>query len=428
MNVLVLGAGVIGTTSAYFLAKQGHNVTVIDRQDNVAMETSHGNAGQLSYAFSSPWAAPGLPLDVIKWGLTGNSPLVINSNISLNTIKFMYRMYKNCNANSYEINKSRMLRIANYSKQTLIDLENEISINYDQRKQGSLQLFWDQKEIDKAKQDTLILDKFNIQYEFLDANGCVEAEPGLQYVKNKLSGGLRFVNDFTGNCYLFTNEIYKKCLDMGVKFELNTHVESILLDNNKVSAIKTNRGEYSADSFSVSLGSYSQQILSKVGIDIPIYPVKGYSMTLPVLNDHDAPQSTIMDDKNKIGITRLGQNIRVAGIAHLTDFNSNLREKSLHSLKEGLNNLFPCATKEAEDLKFWTGFRPSTPDGTPVIGSTPYPNLFLNTGHGTLGWTMSAGSGKLLANLISGIESEISTEGIDMSRYNYANKTSLSYG
>jgi D-amino-acid dehydrogenase len=321
-----------------------------------------------------------------------------------------------------------MLRIANYSKQTLIDLENEISINYDQRKQGSLQLFWDQKEINKAKQDTLILDKFNIQYEFLDANGCVEAEPGLQYVKNKLSGGLRFVNDFTGNCYLFTNEIYKKCLDMGVKFELNTHVESILLDNNKVSAIKTNRGEYSADSFSVSLGSYSQQILSKVGIDIPIYPVKGYSMTLPVLNDHDAPQSTIMDDKNKIGITRLGQNIRVAGIAHLTDFNSNLREKSLHSLKEGLNNLFPRATKEAEDLKFWTGFRPSTPDGTPVIGSTPYPNLFLNTGHGTLGWTMSAGSGKLLANLISGIESEISTEGIDMSRYNYANKTSLSYG
>jgi D-amino-acid dehydrogenase len=186
MNVLVLGAGVIGTTSAYFLAKQGHNVTVIDRQDNVAMETSHGNAGQLSYAFSSPWAAPGLPLDVIKWGLTGNSPLVINSNISLNTIKFMYRMYKNCNVNSYEINKSRMLRIANYSKQTLIDLENEISINYDQRKQGSLQLFWDQKEINKAKQDTLILDKFNIQYEFLDANGCVEAEPGLQYVKNKL--------------------------------------------------------------------------------------------------------------------------------------------------------------------------------------------------------------------------------------------------
>ena len=428
MNVLVLGAGVIGTTSAYFLAKQGHNVTVIDRQENVAMETSHGNAGQLSYAFTSPWAAPGLPLDIIKWGLTGSSPLIINPNIRLSTIKFMYRMYKNCNVNSYEINKSRMLRIANYSKQTLIGLEKEISITYDQRKQGSLQLFWDQKEIEKARQDTSILDKFNIQYEFLDANGCVEAEPGLQYVNNKLSGGLRFANDFTGNCYLFTNEIYKKCLEMGVKFELNTHVESILLDNNKVSAIKTNLGEYSADSFSVSLGSHSQKILSEVGIDIPIYPVKGYSMTLPVLNDHDAPQSTIMDDKNKIGITRLGENIRVAGIAHLTGFNSNLREKSLHSLKEGLNNLFPRATKEAEDHKFWTGFRPSTPDGTPVIGPTPYPNLFLNTGHGTLGWTMSAGSGKLLANLISGIESEISTEGIDMSRYNYANKTSLSYG
>tara|TARA_B100000795_G_scaffold115473_1_gene85771 strand:- start:875 stop:2161 length:1287 start_codon:yes stop_codon:yes gene_type:complete len=428
MNVLVLGAGIIGTTSAYFLAKQGHNVTVIDRQESVAMETSHANAGQLSYAFSSPWASPSLPLSLIKWNLSGTSPLVVNPNVSLKTIKFMYRLYKNCNFNSYEVNKSRMLRIANYSQKILIDLEKETDINYEQRKQGSLQLFWSPKELEKAKQDMAILKRFNIQYELLDANGCVEAEPGLQYIKNKLSGGLRFINDYTGNCYLFTSELYRKCIEMGVKFKFNTHIESIRIDNKKVSSVKTNCGELTADSYSVSLGSHSPKILSSVGIDIPVYPVKGYSITLPVLNDADAPQSTIMDDKNKIGVTRLGDTIRVAGIAHLTDYNSSLREKSLHSLKEGLDNLFPHAAKKTNDIKFWAGFRPSTPDSTPIIGKTPYSNLYLNTGHGTLGWTMSLGSGKLLANIVSGIESEISLEGVDMSRYKYSNKTNLNYG
>jgi D-amino-acid dehydrogenase len=215
---------------------------------------------------------------------------------------------------------------------------------------------------------------------------------------------------------------------MGVKFEFDTHIESIRIDNNKVSSVKTNHGELTADSYSVSLGSHSPKILSSVGIDIPIYPVKGYSITLPVLNDLDAPQSTVMDDKNKVGITRLGSTIRVAGIAHLTDHNSSLREKSLHSLKKGLNNLFPRAAKETDDINFWTGFRPSTPDSTPIIGTTPYSNLYLNTGHGTLGWTMSLGSGKLLASIVSGNEPEISLEGIDMSRYKYSNKTNLNYG
>lgn len=428
MNVLVLGAGVIGTTSAYFLAKQGHNVTVVDRQDGVAMETSHANAGQLSYAFSSPWASPKLPFSMINWTLNGTSPLVVNPNLSLKTIKFMYRVYKNCNFNSYELNKSRMLRIANYSQKILINLEKEIDISYEQRRQGSLQLFWSNRELEEAKQDIEILNKFNIQYELLDSNGCVKAEPGLKYIKNKLSGGLRFINDFTGNCYLFTNELHKKCLEMGVKFKFNTHINSIETDNNKVSSIQTSNGELIADSYSVSLGSYSPSILSGIGIDIPVYPVKGFSITLPVLSHMDAPQSTIMDDKNKIGITRLGDNIRVAGFAHLTDFNSSLREKYHQSLRKGLNNLFPHAAKDSKNINYWTGFRPSTPDSTPIIGKTPYQNLYLNTGHGTLGWTMSLGSGKLLADIVTGVESEISIEGIDMSRYKYSNKTNLNHG
>ena len=428
MKVVVLGAGIIGTTSAYFLAKQGHEVTVIDRQDSVSMETSHANAGCLSYGFTSPWASPGLPFSVLKWVLTGRSPLIINPNMSVETIKFLYRMYKNCNSRSYEINKSRMLRVANYSQKALLEIETDFDLYYEQKKQGSLQLFWDSKEIEKTQKDIAILDKFNINSQLLSAEECVKIEPGLEYVKNKLAGGIQFMDDFTGNCYLFSTEVYKKCVEMGVNFEFNTEIKSLQIVNDKIASVSTDSGEIKADCYSVSLGSYSTKILSKIGIEIPIYPVKGYSITLPVLSNEDAPQSTIMDEKNKIAITRLGDRIRVAGMAHLTDFDKNLRTKSLDSLMSGLDLLFPKSYESSKETNFWTGFRPSTPDGTPIIGPTPFNNLFLNTGHGTLGWTMSAGSGKLLANLVSGIDPEISTEGIDMSRYSFSNKMIKNYG
>ena len=428
MKVVVLGAGIIGTTSAYFLAKQGHEVTVIERQDSVSMETSHANAGCLSYGFTSPWASPGLPFSVLKWVLTGRSPLIINPNMSVETVKFLYRMFKNCNSRSYEINKSRMLRVANYSQKALLEIETDFDLYYEQKKQGSLQLFWDSKEIEKAHKDIAILDKFNINSKLLSAEECVKIEPGLQYVKNKLAGGIQFMDDFTGNCYLFSTEVYKKCVEMGVNFEFNTEIKSLQINNDKITSVSTDSGEIKADCYSVSLGSYSTKILSKIGIEIPIYPVKGYSITLPVLSNEDAPQSTIMDEKNKIAITRLGDRIRVAGMAHLTDFDKNLRTKSLDSLMSGLDLLFPKSYESSKETNFWTGFRPSTPDGTPIIGPTPFNNLFLNTGHGTLGWTMSAGSGKLLANLVSGIDPEISTEGIDMSRYSFSNKMIKNYG
>ena len=428
MRVLILGSGIIGTTSAYYLAKQGHDVTVIDRQNSVALETSHANAGQLSYSFSSPWAAPGLPLSLIKWMFSKHPPLIVNPNLNSETVKFLYQMLKNCNSKSYEINKSRMVRMSNFSKKCLLELEKDEDIFYEQRKQGSLLLFKSAKQIENIKKDLSLLEKLNIQYELLDLNGCIQAEPGLHHVKSEFTSGLRFANDCTGNCYLFTNQLYKKCLEMGVKFEFNTQIEDIQIEKERISSIKTNRGEFDSDSYVVALGSYSSKILSKVGINIPVYPVKGYSITLPVLNNEDAPQSTIIDDTFKIGITRLGNNIRVAGTAHITGYNLELREKSLSLLKYGLNRLFPYATEECDDMKFWAGLRPNTPDGPPIIGPTPYSNLYLNTGHGTLGWTMSLGSGKLLADIISDIEPEISSEGVDMSRFNYANKTLLNYG
>jgi len=421
MKVLVLGGGVIGTTSAYFLAKQGHNVTVVERQTGVALETSHANAGQISYAYSSPWAAPGIPLKAIKWLLSKHSPLVINPKTSTETLKFAYRMLKNCNHKSYNINKGRMLRISNYAKDCLSEIEQDTQIEYEQKKKGFLQILRTNKQVEETKKDIAVLEQFGTEYKVLDVEGCLTAEPGLKHVKNNIAGGLQFEGDATGNCFKFTNELQQKCLELGVNFEFNVAVESLLVNNGKISSVKTNKGEMTADNFVVAMGSYSAQLLRPVGIDIPVYPVKGYSITVPVLNDDDAPQSTIMDETYKVAITRLGNNIRAAGTAELTGYNLSLRERSRATVRHSVESLFPHAADMSDD-QFWTGLRPMTPDGTPVIGKTPFKNLFINTGHGTLGWTMSTGSGKLIADIVSGNETAISLDGLEMSRYPFANK------
>tara|TARA_B110000914_G_C15492620_1_gene461476 strand:+ start:478 stop:1749 length:1272 start_codon:yes stop_codon:yes gene_type:complete len=421
MKVLVLGGGVIGTTSAYFLAKQGHDVTVVDRQANVALETSHANAGQVSYSYSSPWAAPGIPLKAIKWLLSKHSPLVVNPMMSTETLKFVYRMLMNCNHASYKINKARMLRISNYAKECLSEIEQDTQIEYEQRKKGFLQILRTDKQVLDTKKDIEVLEQFGTKYKVLDVDGCLTAEPGLKHVKHNIAGGLQFEGDATGNCFIFTNELQKKCLELGVHFAFNVTVESLRLSNGKVSTVKTDKGDMTADNFVVAMGSYSSQFLRPVGIDIPVYPVKGYSITVPVLSDEDAPQSTVMDETYKVAITRLGNSVRAAGTAELTGYNLSLREKSRATVRHSVESLFPFAADMSDD-QFWTGLRPMTPDGTPVIGKTPFANLFLNTGHGTMGWTMSTGSGKLIADIVSGNETAISLDGLEMSRYPYANK------
>ena len=421
MKILILGSGVIGTTSAYFLAKEGHEVTVVDRQNNVALETSHANAGQLSYAMSSPWAAPGIPIKALKWTFSKHPPLVINPYFDIKRIKFIYQMLKNCNHKSYMINKARMLRISNYSKECLNELESETNIDYEQRKKGLLQVLRTNKQITDTRKDIAVLDKFNVKYNALDIDGCIAIEPGLRHVKDKIAGGLYFDGDQTGNCLLFTNELQKKCIEIGVKFEFEVNIEKLNVKNKEISGIETDRGELTSDKYLVSLGSYSPQLLNPIGINIPVYPVKGYSVTLPVVNEEDAPQSTLLDETYKVAITRLGDKVRVAGTAQLTGHNLDLRQKSRNTIRHSFGDLFPQAADMNSDDEFWTGLRPMTPDGPPIIGKTPYSNLYLNTGHGTLGWTMSAGSGKLIADIVSDNEPKIELEGLGMNRYPFAN-------
>lgn len=416
MQILILGSGIIGTTSAYYLARQGHSVTVVDRQPAAAMETSFANAGQISPGYSAPWAAPGIPLKAIKWMLSKHSPLVVSAKPEWSKIKFIGRMLTQCNARSYAINKGRMLRLAEYSRVSLQQLHQELNLNYDAQSKGTLQVFRTEKQLKAAAKDIAVLQEYGVPYELLDADGCVNVEPGLAAVKHKIVGGLRLVLDQTGDCFKLASQLVESCRQMGVEFKFDTQIQSLNMQHNKIVSVTTDKGELTADKFVMALGSYSTELLKQVGIDSPVYPVKGYSITIPVTNEAAAPVSTIMDETYKVAVTRLGDRIRVAGTAELNGFDLTLSEKRGDTIRHVVSDLFPEGADLTED-NLWTGLRPMTPDGTPIIGATDVSNLFLNTGHGTLGWTMSFGSARLLADIISGVQTDIECEDLSIKRY-----------
>lgn len=416
MKIVILGSGVIGTTSAWYLAQQGHEVTVIDRQPAAALETSFANAGEISPGYSAPWAAPGIPLKAIKWMFMEHAPLIIQPKPDWTKLKWMAKMLANCTAGAYHENKARMVRIAEYSRDCLTELRGTVDFHFDERQQGTLQLFRTQKQLDGAHKDIEVLREGGVPFELLDRQGCLKAEPGLAGAADKIVGGLRLPNDETGDCFKFTQNLAARAQALGVKFMYNTSIDRLVRSGSRVSSVMTSAGEIKADAFVLALGSYSPKMVADFGIDLPIYPLKGYSITVPIKDESRAPVSTVMDETHKIAITRLGDRIRVGGMAEIAGFNLNLNEKRKRTLVHSVEDLFGGAGDQAQ-ATFWTGLRPMTPDGTPIVGRSPISNLFLNTGHGTLGWTMSAGSGKLLADIISGRTPEIESEDLGYSRY-----------
>jgi D-amino-acid dehydrogenase len=416
MRVVVLGSGVVGVASAYYLAEAGHEVVVLDRQDGAALETSFANAGEVSPGYSSPWAAPGLPIKALQWLFMRHRPLVIWPMPDLRMIEWGLRLLMNCTSARYELNKGRMVPIAEYSRDLLRDLRQRAGITYDERALGTLQLFRKQEQLDGTAKDIAILEKFGVPYEVLDASGCVAVEPALRHVREKVAGGLRLPGDETGDCFKFTNALAALCRQLGVEFRYGTTIEGILAEGGRITGVATRGGMVTGDAYVVAMGSHSPKLLRPVGIHVPIYPVKGYSITVPITDPAGAPESTVMDETHKVAITRLGDRIRVGGTAELAGFSTTLREARRRTLEHVVTDLYPKGGDVAK-ATFWAGLRPMTPDGPPVIGATKYPNLWLNTGHGTLGWTMSCGSGRVLADLVSGRKPEIDTQGLDITRY-----------
>ncbi|SDT16028.1 D-amino acid dehydrogenase small subunit [Halopseudomonas xinjiangensis] len=416
MHVMILGSGVIGVTSAWYLAKAGHQITVIDRQPGPALETSFGNAGMISPGYSAPWAAPGVPLKAIKWMAAKHAPLAIRPTSDPDQYRWMARMLANCTEARYAVNKERMMRLAEYSRDCLVELRRDSGVDYEHRQLGTLQLFRTQKQLDAATKDIAVLERCGVPYRLLDRAGCIEAEPGLAASAERIVGGLQLPGDETGDCHLFTTRLATQCQALGVEFRFNCEIQGLLSDGEGITGVRLSDEVLRADSYVLALGSYSPQWLRPLGIDLPVYPVKGYSLTLPVIDSDRAPVSTIMDETYKVAVTRFADRIRVGGMAELAGFDTALRDQRRATLEMVVGDLFPGAG-DASQASFWTGFRPMTPDGTPVIGASTLHNLYLNTGHGTLGWTMSCGSGQLLADLISGHTPAIRTEGIGIDRY-----------
>ena len=416
MRVLVLGSGVIGVTSAYYLAKQGVEVTVIDRQAGAAQETSFGNAGQISPGYSTPWAAPGIPLKAIKWLFQQHAPLAIKLDGSLWQLQWMLQMLKNCNAKRYAINKERMVRVAEYSRDCLQQLRQDTGIHYENRSQGTLQVFRKPAQLEAVQQDIKVLQDSGVPFKLIDnSKALADIEPALANATDNLVGGLHLPHDETGDCFLFCQALAQQAKALGVKFLYNQTIEKLVVDAGAIKGVVVNDELLTADQYVLALGSYSRALLQPLQLNLPVYPVKGYSLTVPIINADLAPQSTVLDETYKIAITRFDNRIRVGGMAELSGFDVSLNPQRRATLEMVTQDLF--AGGDLPNASFWTGLRPMTPDSTPIIGATRYRNLFLNTGHGTLGWTMACGSGKLISDLVLGKTPDIRIDGLSLQRY-----------
>lgn len=415
-QVVVVGAGVIGVTTAFYLSQSGFQVTVLERQKGPALETSFANAGEISPGYASPWAAPDIPRKIPGWLMMRHAPLILRPKPDPAMAGWLMRMLQNCTASRYSTNKARMVRLALYSQQQLALLRQNTGISYDQRSFGTLQLFRKQRQLDGIAKDIQVLERDGVPFEVLDRQGCLDVEPGLAASTEAIVGGLRLPGDETGDCHKFTVALAGLAASAGVTFEFGATVKKLLHEGDGRHRLLTDRGDFAAGQVVIASGSHSTGLAAQLGLRLPVFPVKGYSLTMPIVRDAFAPQSTLLDESYKIAITRLGDRIRVGGMAEISGYGLAIAEARKQTLLHSVQSLFPGAGS-AGDAEFWSGLRPMTPDGTPIVGRTRIPNVYLNTGHGTLGWTMACGSAAVLRDLLRGEKPEIQSDDLGLSRY-----------
>jgi D-amino-acid dehydrogenase len=416
MKVLVLGGGVIGVTTAWYLRQAGHDVTLVDRQSAVGSETSHANGGQISWGAGVPWAAPGVPFKALAWMLRRHAPLVLRPRLDPAMWRWLFQMLANCTHERFAVNRERALRVARYSHACLVALRRDTGIHYDERVNGVLELFRSAKEFDEAAAESATLKQLGIDCQLLNRAGCIARESALRAAQEKIVGGLLFSDDESGDCLQFTRALAQRAASEGVRFALETRVERLEADGNRLDRVITDKGAMTADAYVLACGSYSPLLLKPLGIRLPVYPVKGYSLTVPLADARLAPAGSITDVTYKVVISRLGDRLRGAGTAELTGYDLSLRPSRLAAVSHVMMDLFPGAADWPKAVP-WCGLRPMTPDNPPVLGATAYDNLFLNTGHGTLGWTMACGSARIVADIVSGRPPDIDVNGLTVARF-----------
>jgi len=416
MRVCVLGAGVIGVTTAYFLAKDGHEVTVIDRAQSAARETSFANGGQISVSHTDPWASPDNLTKVLGWLGDQDAPLVFKPSLDPALLRWIWFYLKNCTSKRAALNTERMLRVATYSQNILADLRAAIDAPYEQRFTGIIHIYRQQKSYTKALKQAEAVTALGVDRLPISKTRALEIEPTLSATIDKLSGIIYAPTDESGNARVFTENLVAACRDIGVTFRFEETIQEILRSSTGISGVRTDKEQFDAEGIVVAMGSYSPLLLRSLGIKLPVYPAKGYSVTLPVGDEHTAPVTALIDDEKKLVYSRLGDRLRVAGLAETVGYDTKIHNARARLVLSGALELFPNAGN-IDQATYWTGLRPQTPDSVPVLGVTPIKGLYLNTGHGTLGWTMSAGSARVVADIVSGKTPEIDMAGLGLDRF-----------
>lgn len=420
MHVVVMGSGLLGTASAWYLAKAGHRVTVVDRQPGAALETSFANGGQISVNHAEPWASPSAPLKVLKWLSQEDAPLLFRLRADPAQWAWGLKFLLECFPSRARKNTATILNLGLYSRAALQALRAETGIQYDHLTRGILHFYMDAKEFEGSLEAAQLIRDLGGDREVLNPRQCVEVEPALVHAEGQLVGGTYTATDETGNAQKFTVALAKLCTEQGVEFAFETSIEHIRTAGDRIESIRARdaRGEtrdIAADAFVVALGSYSAAMLRPLGVSMPVYPAKGYSITVPIVRSDEAPFVSLTDNEYKIVFTRLGNELRVAGTAELNGYNTELNLVRCEALVKRARALFPNACDYSQP-KMWTGLRPATPSNVPVIGRSRYANLYLNTGHGTLGWTHACGSGKAIAEIIDGHVPEVHFPFVGMPR------------
>ena len=407
MKVAVLGAGVIGVTSAWYLAKAGHAVTVIDRQNAAGMETSFANGGQISTSHVEPWANPGTPAQALKWLGREDSPLLFRLRADPFQWAWGLRFMLECLPARAHANAAQIAAINNYASEQLQKLRSDTGIAYDAQTRGILRILESDRSLEAAAEEVQEERAYGADSQLKTAAECVALEPALVEFSSRLAGGVYVSGDQSGDAHKFTQNLAVLAAARGVQFRFGCSVGRIEAEGGRVARVRLAGGEaIIADAYLMALGSYSPLLLRPIGISIPVYPLKGYSITIPLAEGDVAPTLSVSDGAYRIVMSRLGDRLRVAGTAELTGYDTGINELRCRAIARRTFELFPRAGKPA-NAQFWAGLRPSTPGGVPCIGRTRYPNFYLNTGHGTLGWTMACGSGAAIADIVSGKRPEV---------------------
>jgi D-amino-acid dehydrogenase len=413
MRIAILGAGVVGVTGAYFLQRQGHEVVVVDRQPVAANETSWGNAGMIAPGHSYTWGSPKAPMILLRSLWRDDQALRLKLQADPRMWAWCLRFLRNCTAERARRNTTRKLKLCLYSQEALHEVAAETGIDYHKRDGGALYLYRDQASLDGGAAKMQILVENGMQLQLLDRDGCARIEPALETTKQKIAGGIFAPSDESGDCNLFTRKLADLLASRGVEFRYNTRIERLETTGDRVSRVVTDQGEVKADLYVVSTGVYAPHLVRPLGLSLPIYPVKGYSVTLPIEGSNLAPTHSGVDENNLVAFARFGDRLRLTATAEFAGYDTSHRPSDFATMLKAAKDLFPQGGNYEKPL-YWAGLRPMTPENTPIISPTRYGNLFVNAGQGHMGWTMSCGSAKVLADLVAGRRPEIDLAGMTL--------------